>query len=725
MTDQSDEERDTDGVSRELATVTRLPARRDDDGGEVVEAEVVSEQEYLARQRWAAYRQDVVTVARVTHAAVMHERVVPVWRHGAYVLTGGRVLAERAGDWISNGFVNRQLRAADDRRDHEAVERWWDRRRQAKKERHDRIMDYIELPFRLARAAIVGLLLMLGALFVLGIAYAWTTGQIEDVATPLLGVLWLLATLVWLVTVTAVLIPPAIATLAVTACWTVGRRHAHRIPAALAPPNMRRDALAITPSKVVTAVRDLGLAELRKAILEMEDAGAAMLSPIRVAGCGVEVDVTIPPVGVTTADVIARRRKLAENIDRYEHEVYVTVSPAAPRTVRIWIADSGALDEPIPPSPLVLDPGMRASYHHGAAPWCQNLRGDALPISVHQRHMLGVGLSNQGKTKSARALALWLAQDPRPELRVADLKGAGDWAMFDGLATVLVEGPSDDHVIAATLMLEGMVVEMDRRLAVLAAGGKADWDPLVGIVDEAQQAYMCPAKDDLGRPYGGSKNTSRYLTAVRKIQNQGRAVDVLLWQFTQNPSNQNLPVLAREGAHLRWCTAVGTDKQARMALGDKAVDGGAAPHLLRPGLDKGTLVVAGDGAPLADGESSVTVRVHFVDDDAAVQLAERAKQRRGPVKPLVDPEVERDLLADVADALGPDERVKATDVAARLRELAPGYGPYERLNGEQLADLLRERGVEVRYGRGGYPTVRRDRVYAALDAREATDGAGE
>ena len=35
--------------------------------------------------------------------------------------------------------------------------------------------------------------------------------------------------------------------------------------------------------------------------------------------------------------------------------------------------------------------------------------------------------------------------------------------MFDGLATVLIQGPTDDHVIEATEMLEGAVEEMNRR----------------------------------------------------------------------------------------------------------------------------------------------------------------------------------------------------------------------------------------------------------------------
>ena len=92
--------------------------------------------------------------------------------------------------------------------------------------------------------------------------------------------------------------------------------------------------------------------------------------------------------------------------------------------------------------------------------------------------------------------------------------------------------------------------------------------PLIVIVDEAQAAFMCPAKGEDKRPYGGSKATSRYFMAARKLHNQGRAVNVLLWEGTQDPTDQNLPKLVREGAHIRASLALGTESQSRMALGD-------------------------------------------------------------------------------------------------------------------------------------------------------------
>ncbi|GAA3478435.1 hypothetical protein GCM10018966_029650 [Streptomyces yanii] len=507
----------------------------------------------------------------------------------------------------------------------------------------------------------------------------------------------------------------AVSGTAVLGLWAVGK-HQQAAPQWALPANARSgDGEPITPSIVVLALRNLGIAPLRNAIKEMGDAGASMLGPIRIAGCGVEVDVTLPS-GVSTDEVQNRRRKLAENLTRHEHEVFITI-PEAARTVRLWIADSGALDEPIGPSPLVTDPTMTANYKTGRAPWGQDLRGDAAVLSLYQRHLLITGLSNQGKTAALRALALWLALDRSVEFRIADLKGAGDWAMFDGLATLLTQGPTDDHVIEATEMVEGGVREMERRL--LAPKGTV-FPPLVLLVDEAQVAFMCPVADEERRPYGGSKATSRYFMAVRKVHNQGRAVNVTLWEGTQDPTDQNLPKLVREGAHTRASLVLGTESQAKMALGDKAVEGGAAPHLLRQGLDKGTLVVASDGIEIPAGQASITIRTHYIDDDQAVEIADRARALRDGVTTLhvTERDEERDPLADIATVIGDAARVLTQDVLQRLAVLSEdAYGKWTHAD---LKRVLDGTGAEP-YKSDGRMVVGRDRIARAL-ANRPEDG---
>jgi S-DNA-T family DNA segregation ATPase FtsK/SpoIIIE len=316
---------------------------------------------------------------------------------------------------------------------------------------------------------------------------------------------------------------------------------------------------------------------------------------------------------------------------------------------------------------------------------------------------------------------LWLILDSSVELRIADLKGVGDWRMFTRLATALIQGPTDEHVIAATEMLEEGVREMERRIAALEASGATDgvtrqmarsghgFHPLFLLVDEAQVAFMCPAKDEAGASYGGTKATSRYFMAARKLHNQGRAVLVHLWQGTQDPTDQNLPKLVREGAHIRAALVLGTEQQSRMALGDKAVNGGAAPDKLRQGLDKGTLVVAGDGVPLPPGQSSITIRTHFIDGATATDLAQRAADRRSPVpSPVAEiGPAKRDLLVDIGAVLGVGpgadkgaapvaEPIPSADLPALLAARFPGQVLYQQMTGKQLRGrLLREYRVRV------------------------------
>ncbi|GHB22741.1 cell division protein FtsK [Streptomyces umbrinus] len=660
-----------------------------------------------------------VRSGRAVKTAVTHDRTKTsaraVARHSLYVWGGGRIVARRTWDGRTGARYERFLRAAEAAGNMELAGEWEERLQHFRDARHRRRMDLLTSPIDAAKGVAVGTGLGIGSLVALGVVLAIANKDIADVITPIMAVIEfirLVITIVQVVWGPALTIGPFLALLAL---WTVGSKQ-QAAPAWALPDNIRSgEGEPITPSIVVKALRDLGVPALRGAIKEMGDAGASMLGPIRIAGCGVEVDVTLPS-GVSTNEVQQRRRKLAENLTRHEHEVFITI-PTAARTVRLWIADSGALDEPIGPSPLVTDETMTADYGKGRAPWGQDLRGDAATLSLYQRHLLITGLSNQGKTVALRSLALWLALDRSVEFLLGDLKGVGDWAMFDGRARVLIQGPTDEHVIQVTEMVEGAVDEMNRRIQ--APPGSV-FPALIVLVDEAQMAFMCPAKDEDKRPYGGSKANSRYFMAVRKIHNQGRAVNVLMWQGTQDPTDQNLPKLVREGAHTRASLALGTESQARMALGDKAVDGGAAPNMLRPGLDQGTLVVASSGIDIPAGQAAITVRTHYIDDDAAKAIIERAKALRDGVTTLhaVDRDSDRDPLADIASVVGTAERVRTKDVLSRLGTLnADAYGGWSFID---LKRVLDGTGAEP-YKSDGVMVVGRDRLARALANRD-TEG---
>ncbi|WP_031144536.1 MULTISPECIES: hypothetical protein [Streptomyces] len=284
-----------------------------------------------------------------------------------------------------------------------------------------------------------------------------------------------------------------------------------------------------------------------------------------------------------------------------------------------------------------------------------------------------VSAFHQGRTASLRAFALWLAFEMTVDFYIADLKGVGDWRDFLGLARSSSKGPPTTTSRRPPTWSSGASPRY-RPLSPCSkspappTASPARWPaqtpasgPVVLIVDEAQVAYGCGAKSEDGRPYGGSKATSRYFQAVKKIHDQGRAVNVTIWEGTQDPTDGNLPKRSREGNHIRGSLVLGTESQAKMALGEAPVDAGAAPHNIRRGKDRGTLVVAGEGIPLEAGESSVTVRTHFISGEDALVLTERAKARRETVATVHQLKVAR-----------PVDRTAASSWSMRpLRELRP------------------------------------------------------
>ncbi|WP_226351890.1 ATP-binding protein [Pseudonocardia sp. ICBG601] len=668
------------------------------------------------------YRSDLHAAGRGALAVATHPVTVggtkALVRNTWFVFSGAGVLIQRWRDTHGTSRYERQMRAAEAAGDQDRLLEWEARDVAEKQRRHGRVMDWVNAPLSWLRAAGVSALIALGMLVGLGVVLAIASRDVSLVIAPITTVIHTIAWVVTFVTVYGALLATLALGGAVVGLWALGRARTE-VPAWVAPPGQRPVDEAVTPSKTVIALRDLGIPTLTRAIKRCEDAGGAMLSPIRIAGHGVEVDIRLPS-GVTTSEIQARRRKLAENLDRHEHELFITIP--ARRTVRLWIAEPGALDQPIGPSPLVTDPdGIHADIYTGHAPWGQNLRGDRCSISLKQHHLLITGLSNQGKTAALRALALWAAFDPTTEFWIADLKGIGDWHMFTGLATELVEGPADEHVIAATVLLETAVAEMQRRLTTLdrdrfpdgvtrdlARAPGSGFHPLFVIVDEAQQAFMCPALDGDGNPYGGTKARSRYFTAARRLHNQGRAVNVTLWQGTQDPTDQNLPKLVREGAHIRASLVVGTEAQARMALGDTAVDAGAAPHRLRQGIDKGVLVCNGAGMNLPAGESSTILRTHYLSGDQAGDLAQQAKNLRATRSATSTPQDAQDVpkvdhLPVVIEVMAGARHLKRSDLLARLHDHdLPTYGAWEA---KTLAAWLTETGVPAASIKG-YPVVR-------------------
>jgi S-DNA-T family DNA segregation ATPase FtsK/SpoIIIE len=155
-----------------------------------------------------------------------------------------------------------------------------------------------------------------------------------------------------------------------------------------------------------------------------------------------------------------------------------------------------------------------------------------------------------------------------------------------------------------------------------------------------------------------------------------------------------------------------------VALGDKAVDGGAAPHLLRQGLDKGTVLVASDGTDIPAGEASITVRTHFIDTDPTKEIAERAKQLRSGVATVHQLEVVKDVdpLADILAALGTSPRMRTQEVLQRLTARDEAY--YRECKNGDLKEFIEGFDAEPHKSEG-VMVVDRKKVVDALASRDA------
>jgi S-DNA-T family DNA segregation ATPase FtsK/SpoIIIE len=99
------------------------------------------------------------------------------------------------------------------------------------------------------------------------------------------------------------------------------------------------------------------------------------------------------------------------------------------------------------------------------------------------------------------------------------------------------------------------------------------------------------------------------------------------------------------------------------------------------------------------------------------EVKDPARLGTGPERPAIEA---RDLLEDVAAVLD-DEPVRAAEIPARLRKLAPGWVPYRSLTGVQLRERLDEEyGLVVPSTHNRYP-VTPESVRAVLADRRLLD----
>ena len=315
--------------------------------------------------------------------------------------------------------------------------------------------------------------------------------------------------------------------------------------------------------------------------------------------------------------------------------------------------------------------------------------GRDVTVNLTGARVAVIGKSGHGKTFLARQLALWAAQDPRVDLRVADLKGDAKLSMLRGCAdTWATSGDMD----AAHGLVAAVAEEVERRnlWSGTDPSGREPVDvfgPLVLFVDEVDMMHR-------------TVSAGRLETIARRCRSAG----VTLIVATQETRQKSVPT-----GVLSNCTTrlVGEFERAHFVRQMM----GVPDDTETADLPTGTWA-------LKDPNRSgwVTVRAALVDDDEARQRATAAAEVRAQHMPVVevqdttraDEDTEPDPLADLLATMAGRQNMTWAEVAEEL--------------GKDVAAACREVVPSQTLRRpDGYPRgVRREAVEAAVRGRHMT-----
>ena len=344
----------------------------------------------------------------------------------------------------------------------------------------------------------------------------------------------------------------------------------------------------------------------------------------------------------------------------------------------------------------------------------------------------------QGKTFSARALALYAALDPYVKLSVFDGKGSPDWRKFalvaDRYAFGLVmtrDGDPTEILIDSLKAIKADVQDRNQRLSELPVDvcpeGKLTReiarDPRyrmpvrLVVLDEFQEFFDLPDPD-------ASKEVASLLVFLVKV---APSAGVIVLGATQKPSGIGTGQVAqqfnafRDNHQVRFSLRTGSWQVSELVLGSGAYS---------EGFDSSTLLPDYKGVGILRGASDVTptVRTHLADAQDAEKIltaARRFRQRAGTLSGMAAGEdavrEARDVLADVRRIYGPGERgLHWQQIANRLAESFPEH--YADLTPDAISAQVRALGVSsVDVKREGQVLkgARADAVESAMNRRSA------
>ena len=635
----------------------------------------------------------VVRVARVVAVAARHERSRAIARNLAYVPVGAAVVARRLWDSRTTSRYDRLMRAAEQSGSLELALEVEARLSAFRSDRHQRRMDWIERPVRVAVQLPRIMAGLVAVLAVTGILLAVATGRLDEVAVPFRVTARVVT---WAGAAIAVSYGPVLLSLpwiAVAALWWTGRSHAGGSLPGWAATAADGDADVSIDEATIT--RALGALRIAQVTAYLRDGlPLQYLVPCRVDGRGTHAVIRLP-AGVTAERIARRRADLATGLYRQAKEVWPSTGAEA-GILDLWVADKGALAEGAGPYPLLT---QGAADFFKPVPFGRTLRGDPVGAPLDGRNTLTGGMPGQGKSSAARVIMAGAALDPTAELRIWVPDANFDFEAFAPRCSRYVMGAEDERIAQILADLADLKAEVQERGQLLISHGApavtrelasagVGLHPLVCLLEEAHVAITHPEH---------GKDISALLVDVVKLGRK-RAIHMIV--STQAPTRDSMPRDVTRNCSNGIAFAVGDHVANDALLGQGAYAGGHRATELIPGTDRGTALVKG-----FSGERSEIVQVYFLDATrgsgdqvtpvierslAAIARLGRAVPGTGAARPLEA----RDLLGDLAEVIGA-ERARLADLPALLRSLAPHWGPYRALTGIRLGELLAGAGVRV------------------------------
>lgn len=645
-------------------------------------------------------------------AVLMHPHTLAAIRQGAYVTGGVSVVTRNVWESRTTAVHTRMIRAAVLRGDHEAALEWEGRARVFRAERHERRLAVLFAPVHLARAVLVSSVVGAGVLLGVGVMLAVGTHHAHEILAPFLAVaaivrcavavakaLWMFA----LLTTGATLL---------VGLWRTGQARAS-MPGWLATASEGEVDLEIDETTIAGALKALNIKQINDYL--KQGVPIQFLTTARAEGRGTRAVLRLPS-GVTAEKVAKRRADLATGLYRAAKEVWPTTGNEA-GILDLWVADKGALAEGAGPYPL-LSEGTVDVFK--GVPFGRTLRGDALTAPLLERNSLTGGMPGQGKSSAARVIMAGAALDPTAELRIYVPDSNFDFEAFAPRCSEYVMGAEDEKIKEILGGLRRLHADVQRRGKLLIryeepsvtrrlASAGVGLHPLFVLLEEAHVAIQHPK-------YG--KDISQLLVDIVKLGRK-RAVHILV--STQAPTRDSMPRDVTRNCSNGIAFAVGDHVANDALLGQGAYSAGHRATELIPGVDKGVAVVKG-----FTGERSDIVQVYFLDiskkNDQVTPLIRRALDQIANLgKPIpgtgpaeAAPVTDIDPLADIAQVLAGEPRMRTTETLRRLIALSPAYKDW---TSRDLTRVLSEHDAAP-YKSDGTMNVSADAVYAALAQRE-------